>query len=284
MFEDVGGVPNDKTPPLGGPHNNRRTPEGEFRRCFRLEDDFSHQARQKRLWHIDGVDLLTAKKLSATLHQAGKPVGQSQTFDLFAGTRVMQGHGFADLQALQPGQAVLSNLTWVTLYGPGRITDVWIDEPSRALATAQQLQRHRNHVRERGLPGWVTVVDDDLQTVTITFFAGVDAELFNDLTLVDGKNVGWPLSKEADNSGAPKGTIAVARETLMTYDPVNDRKGGNILDIKKIPAEPGSAGVQIKVKADMMLEGFRPRRIVRFFPATWPVIALPREEQYFGRE
>ena len=65
---------------------------------------------------------------------------------------------------------------------------------------------------------------------------------------------------------------------------MNDRKGGNILDIKKIPAEPGSAGVQIKVKADMMLEGFRPRRIVRFFPATWPVIALPREEQYFGRE
>ena len=70
----------------------------------------------------------------------------------------------------------------------------------------------------------------------------------------------------------------------MTYDPVNDRKGGNILDIKKIPAEPGSGGVQVRVQCDMLLEGFRPRRIVRFYPATWKVVALPREEQYFGRE
>ena len=34
----------------------------------------------------------------------------------------------------------------------------------------------------------------------------------------------------------------------------------------------------------MLLEGFRPRRIVRFYPATWKVIALPREEQFHGRE
>jgi hypothetical protein len=70
----------------------------------------------------------------------------------------------------------------------------------------------------------------------------------------------------------------------MTYDPVNDRKGGNILDIKKIAIEPGSAGIQIRVKVDMMLEGYRPRRVVRFYPATWKVMALPREEQFFGRE
>jgi len=57
-----------------------------------------------------------------------------------------------------------------------------------------------------------------------------------------------------------------------------------ILDIKKIPIEPGSSGVQIRVKCDMMLEGYRPRRIVRFYPATWKVIALPKEEQFHGRE
>jgi hypothetical protein len=34
----------------------------------------------------------------------------------------------------------------------------------------------------------------------------------------------------------------------------------------------------------LVLEGFRPRRIVRFNPANSKVDALPREEQFFGRE
>jgi len=65
---------------------------------------------------------------------------------------------------------------------------------------------------------------------------------------------------------------------------VNDRKGGNILHIVKVPVEQGSSGVQIKVKCCQLLEGFRPNRVVRFYPATWKVNALPREEQFHGRE
>jgi hypothetical protein len=80
------------------------------------------------------------------------------------------------------------------------------------------------------------------------------------------------------------GGLAVARDSLMTYDPVNDRKTGSILEVKKVPAEPGSSGVQIKLKMDLMLEGYRPKRVVRFYPPTWKVNALPREEQFFGRE
>ncbi len=274
--------PNDKTP-LPDTAYRRKTPESDFRRCFKIEDDFTFHARQQQLWKIDAIDLDT-KKLTATLHENGAATGQPKIFDLLTSTRVMKGDGTADLKALQAGQTVLFNLTWATLYGPGRITDIWLDEPSRALATAQQIERHRNHIRERGLPGWITAVEDEPQIVTLTFFGGVDAKLFDELSLTNGEKVGWPLSKEADNPSAPKGTIAVARESLMTYDPVNDRKGGNILDIKKIPAEPGSGGVQIRVKCDMLLEGFRPRRIVRFYPATWKVIALPHEEQFSGRE
>lgn len=82
----------------------------------------------------------------------------------------------------------------------------------------------------------------------------------------------------------PRGSLAVARESLMTYDPVNDRKSCGILEVKTVPAEPGSSGVQVKLKMDMMLEGYRPRRTVRFYPATWKVTALPREEQFIGRE
>lgn len=276
--------PEDKTP-LPETAYRRKTPEWEFRRCFRIEDEFSFHARQKQLWRIDSVDLAT-KKLAATLLENGNPVGdgKAKLFDLLTSTRVFQGDRIADLKALQPGQTVLFNLTWVTLYGPGRITDVWVDESARALATSHQLERHRSHVRERGLAGFVSAVDDEAQIVTITFFGGVDPKLFEDIGLIDTNKVGWPLAKEADNPAAPKGTIAVARESLMTYDPVNDRKGGNVIEVKRIPTEPGSSGVQIKVKCDLLLEGYRPRRVVRFYPATWKVIALPHEEQFFGRE
>ena len=269
--------PDDKTP-LPDTWYKRKPPDWEFRRCFRIEDEFSFHARQKQLWKVDSVDLET-KKLTATLVENGKPVGdgKAKIFDLLACTRVMKGNGFADLKAIQPGQTVLFNLTWVTLYGPGRITDLWLDEPARALVTANQLERHRGYIRERGLPGWVTAVEDEPQLVTVTFFGNVDAKLFGELTT---KDLNAPPPKDGSPPPVePRGGLAVARETLMCYDPGNDRKTGSVLDVKKLPLEPGSSGVQIKLKMDMMLEGYRPKRIVRFFPETWKVIALPKEEE-----
>jgi hypothetical protein len=70
----------------------------------------------------------------------------------------------------------------------------------------------------------------------------------------------------------------------MTYDPINDRKGGNIIETNKFPIEPGSSGVQIVVECGLLLEGHRPGEVVRFYPACWDVVALPKEEQFFGRE
>jgi hypothetical protein len=70
----------------------------------------------------------------------------------------------------------------------------------------------------------------------------------------------------------------------MTYDPVNDSKFGSLLEVVKVPLKPGCSGVQIRLKMDMMLEGYRPKRIVRFYPPTWKVLALPKEEEFFGRE
>jgi hypothetical protein len=58
-------------------------------------------------------------------------------------------------------------------------------------------------------------------------------QLFDELTLSFSNKDGWPLAKEDDNPAAPKGTITVAHDSLMTYASVNDRKAGNTLDIKK---------------------------------------------------
>lgn len=279
--------PQDKSPPIQGP-DRRSTAEVDFRRCLRLEDDFTHYSRQKQAWRVESISL-AERKLLASLVSDGQPVGKARSFDLIGSTRVRAGEGFVKLDAIAAGQTVQMNITWATLYGPGRVLEIWLDEPSRRLATELQLERHRDHVRDRGLPGWIDAVDDDEQVVTITFFDNVDGKLFAELTGINEEPHGWPFSKREDNPKAPKGGIAVARACLMTYDPVNDRKGGNILAIEKAPLEKaplelGSSGVRIKVKCCMLLEGFRPGRVVRFYPATWKVAALPREEQFYGRE
>jgi hypothetical protein len=274
--------PDDKTP-LPETAHNRKTDEWQFRQCFQIEDDFTFHARQKQVWKVESVDL-TVRKLTATLQVNGQPSGKPKQFDLLSSTRVFKNNTIANLKAIEPGQTVLFNMNWATLYGPGRITEVYLDETARALATENQLEQHRNHIRERGLPGWVTAVDDAKQIVTITFFGGIDPKLFDELTGINEEPQGWPFSYPEDDPKAPKVGICVARKNLLMFDPVNDRKGGNIIEIKKVPLAPGSGGVQIRVKCGLLLEGYRPRRIVRFYPATWKVNALPQEEQLQGRE
>ncbi|MEX2212825.1 MAG: hypothetical protein WD768_01770 [Phycisphaeraceae bacterium] len=267
------------------PRNNstRQSLDVDFTRCLRLEDEFSHHTRQNQTWKIDTVDL-TEKKLTATLQQDGKKAGEPISFDLQASTTVFQGNGFATLKDIKPGQQVQMNLTWATLFGKGRVTAIWLDEASRQQAAARQRERHRDHIRDHGLPGFVTAVDDKKRVVTITFFDSVDPELFKELPLPNPKPLGWPTQEYNAGNLSPKGNICVARESLMTYDQVNDRKGGNILKIEKITAQPGSSGVQIQVQCGILLEGFRPKKVIRFFPATWPVGDLPKEEGFYGRE
>ncbi|MBG89143.1 MAG: hypothetical protein CMO80_19910 [Verrucomicrobiales bacterium] len=129
--------------------------------------------------------------------------------------------------------------------------------------------------------------------MSLTGKSGLDSRIAEAaLQQLSGKNLGginpeplgWPTSGGAKNDDAPKGTIAVARETLMTYDPTNDRKGGNMLGRKKVPNVPGSSGLQIQVQCGMLLEGYRPTKIVRFYPAVWKFVTIPKEERFFGRE
>ncbi len=270
----------------GKPHNKdeiRASPEVDFTRCLRIEDDFTYHARRKQIWKVDKVEL-EKRKLSATLMKDGKSSGEAKVFDLQASTVVYHGKGFGSQQSIAPGQLVQMNLTWATLFGPGRVFEVWLDQESCDLASARQLKRHHDHIRERGIPGWVMAVDDKKQVVTMTFFDGIDEGLFKDLDVIVEAPLGWPTSGGAKDDLKPKGTLAVARDCLMTYDIVNDRKGGNILAKRKVPALPGSSGLQIEVQCGMLLEGFRPGNVVRFFPACWPVVGVPREETFFGRE
>ncbi|MEA3209874.1 MAG: hypothetical protein QOE70_2931 [Chthoniobacter sp.] len=272
-------LPTDKTPPPEGIYRRGITPDVDFRRCFRIEDDFSFHARQHQLWKIESVSV-AENKLTARLHQEGKPIGEPKIFEVSPSTRVFQGRGIAKLDAVQPGQDVLFNLTWATLYGPGRITDLWLDADARELATAQQSEQHRVYIRDRGLPAWVSAVDDEQEIVTVTLFNNVDPALFADLKL----DAPVPKGMPPETKTKPGANLFVAEPSLLAYDPTNDRKGGEILEQKTIPAAPGSSGLQLRVKCSMLLEGYRPRKIVIVQPATWIYRTLPMEEQLFGRE
>lgn len=272
--------PTDKTPPLANRHmHGRQSKEADFNRCLRLEDDFSFHQHAFQMWKIEAIDL-QGMKLTARLHRGDEPIGNPKTFDLQRSTIVRHGRGVGELDALKPDHRVLFNITWATLFGPGRILEIWLDDESRRLAATQQTRRHHDHIRERGLPGWIEAVDDAAEVVTITFFDTFDPALFDDLKQVHEPKIGWPLVKEPKDPKAPKGTIAVARESLLTFDPINDRHGGEILKTEKLPASPGDSGVRIQVHCDILLEGFRPRRMVRFFPAAWPAKFPPLEERF----
>ena len=270
----------------GKPQNKygvRASPEVDFTQCLRVEDDFSYHQRRNEAWKVVSVDL-EAMEMEAILLKDGKESGKPKKYHLRSSSIVYKGKGFGTLKSIQPGQVVQMNLTWVTLYGPGRVFQIWLDEESRKLASEQQLKRHRDYIKERGIPGWVDAIDDKNKHVTISFFDGIDTSLFKDFDIIVPEPLGWPTSGGAKDDMKPKGTIAVATKSLLMYDPVNDRKGGNILEVNKVPVVPGSCGVQIKVQCGMLLEGYRPGSVVRFFPAAWKVLSLPREESFFGRE
>lgn len=237
---------------------------GPFTRALRLEDDFTYFASAHRAWRVDAVDAEKGTLTVTGVGEAGSPPdAKPTTFQVNATTRVWKGRCIGALADISAGQSVLLNLTVCTLKGPGRCIDVWIDPESREAAAAHELEIHRQFMREHGLPGWVDEIDNEQGIVTVTLFAGFDPKLGEEL---------------APKSGI---TAVVAEENLRTYDQINDRIGGEILEVRHVSAGPGNSGVRIRFKPSTLLEGFRPKRVVRLFAGKWKVDDLPREERLY---
>jgi len=229
--------------------------------AFLLEDDFSFHQRQQRVWRLDAVNLgkntVTVTGLSLIDNRLdAKPT----VFQLNPATRLWKDRGFGVLTDLAVGQTLLINVTVATLKGPGRATDIWLNDESRTLATELQLEVHRAHQKSHGLPGWIHAVDNTKSLVTVILFGGYDPGLTNDFKL---------RSRVA---------ALVAEDSLRSYDQINDRMYSEVLEIKNVPLDPGSSGLQLVIKPENLLEGFRPRRVLRLLAATWPLSELPWEE------
>jgi hypothetical protein len=243
-----------------------------FHWVLRLEDDFSLFARQGRLWRLDRIDLEKKTITVTPCDTQGAPDGKASTFQVNEATRVWKGRGFGALEDLKAGMTLLLNTTYRTMRLDGRCTDLWLDSESRAVATAKQLEVHRLYQREHGLAGRVEEVNDKARTMTVTLFDGFDPELKAD------------FAKKAtfrDKLVDPFVSVAVAEDSLRAYDPVNDVKRGPIVAMKHVAAGPGNSGWQVTVQPEVMLEGFRPGRIVRLFAGVWGVTDLPRDEKLF---
>ena len=248
------------------PRYERLSIEAAFNLASRLEDDFSHLARLQRAWRVDAVDL-EKNILTATGITAGKADVKVTLFQLVPGTRVWKGRGFGSIADLAVGQSVFINLTYATLKGPGRCKDIWLDAESRALATAQQQEVHKQNLRERGFAGWIDAVDNQQAIVTVTLFSAFDHKLKELFRVTQTTN--------------DVITAATAEDNLRTWDQINDRKRGTLLETKEVPAVPGSSGLQVKFKSELLIEGFRPKRVIRLWPGGWRVDDLPREERIY---
>ena len=45
---------------------------------------------------------------------------------------------------------------------------------------------------------------------------------------------------------------------------------------EKIPL--GSSGIQLSLETNLVTEGFRPGKVIRIRPESWPLLQVPREE------
>ena len=61
----------------------------------------------------------------------------------------------------------------------------------------------------------------------------------------------------------------VAEDSLRDYDQMNDRMYSEVLEIRNVPPTVGSRGLQLVIKPEYMLEGFRSRRVMHLLPDPW---------------
>jgi hypothetical protein len=137
-------------------------------------------------------------------------------------------------------------------------------------ATVYQTEVHTELIRGRWMPAWVDAVEYGKfgeATVTATLFGGMDASLYADFKKGGQGQMGAAEFTLKHSNGAAAGHKHMAIR-------------GPILDVTKATGDVplGSSGIQIRFKVDLVLEGFRPGKIVRIRPMNWPDYPIPREE------
>lgn len=235
-----------------------------------LEDDFSFYQRRGQSWKVVSIDVNKGKLNVAPMGQLVKDgVNTPYTFDIDDLTKVWKGRSLVDLADIKAEQVVRFNLGW----SPGwrdrefAVSEMWLDEESRNFATDLQRRRHLKYQKQRWLPGWIDLVEDNDfggGTVTLTLFSGMDPSLYAELKATQDKGFG----------------VAVAEKSLRTWFHRSDKKIGQVIEWKESPnPPPGSSGIQVRMTFTELLDGYRPGRCVRVKCHDWLFVTMPSEER-----
>lgn len=253
-----------------------------------LEDGLSLCLREKKAWSLQKIELHQPEsgELTVSLERAegGDGLGGEHEVTIDSSTRIWRGRellGIDDLiaEGTWPekgskeggNQSIQLGLTWHPryLYQQFHAADLWLDDAAVKVAQERQRQRHIRHIRTRWMPAKVDAITYGKfgnGSVTVTLFSGMDESLY------------------ADFKPGIGGQMAAAENTLRTYWQDHDGMEGKITAVENGTGEPdsGSSGMQVTLEMDLVLEGFRPGRIVRIRPASWPRIKPPIEERIRG--
>lgn len=241
-----------------------------FNHAALLEDDFSFFQRRGWQWKVVDLDRAKGRLAVAAVGPAdGVEFEREHRFWIDDTARVWQGRELVDWEAIATGQILQANLTWSPEW-PNRefgVSDLWIDDESRARATERQRRSHVRYRKYRWLAGRIDHVEHlggSAGIVTITLFGGMDRSLYDEVR-----------QKQAQGL-----FVAAAEPTLRTYWQDQDGQQGAVCDVKDIADPPlGSSGIQIRWQTQHLLDGFRPTRIVRLRCHDWPNVKLPAEER-----
>ena len=254
-----------------------------------LEDEPSHCLREGKAWKLKQFEL---KNSQGTIVASREPKedentqAEEETMTFDGATRIWRGReclGVEDLitEGIWPasgkksldGQAVLLGITWKPtpngVFTRFHISDIWLDDTAMQRAAHTQTETHKAFIRSRWMPAWVDAVEYGEfghAEVTATLFGGMALSLY----------ANFKKGGKAQMGGA----TTELKHTHGSYGPAHMAIEGRVLEVSKDEGEVplGSSGIQIRMKMDLVLEGFRPGKIVRIRPMNWPKVNVPREE------
>jgi hypothetical protein len=264
-----------------------------------LEDEPSYCLREGLIWKLKQIELQGDEGMIVAMRapkNGGEGESKEEKFTLDDTTRFWRGREQLRLDELVAegmlpdsgkkdlsGEAVYLSLTWQPMgmgnrgghnfwggaFNGYHISDIWLDETAMQRATKFQTNVHREFIQGRWMPGWIDDVEygkSGHATVTATLFGGFDESLY------------------ADIKQAKRGQISGATETLKhnhgayTHDHMAIQGSMSVVKEQTENVPLGSSGIQVRIDVDLVLEAYRPGRIVRIRPMNWPADPLPREE------
>ena len=258
-----------------------------------LEDEPSFCQREGKVWKLQEMELqnLAGKIVARRESKTGGTKAEEETLTFDAATRIWRGREkllVADLvhdgtwpesgKKSLDDQAVLLGITWRPtpdgVFTRFHVSDVWLDDLAMQRAAHNQTETHNAFIRSRWMPGWVDAVEYGkfgTATVTATLFGGMDDSLYADFK----KGVS-AMMNPVENT---------LKHTHGAYGPRHMASRGSVLEVTRLEgrAPLGSSGLQVMFKTDLILEGIRPRRVIRICPGSWPQVQIPREEYLGGK-